>query len=1042
MFMCLLSQIYATSLVEYSLWFNFGQVINDYSGNGWHAVYGTSYSDTVSDPVPTPRGAYFYTGNTITMPTNDFVPVGMRLFNPFTLVFWIFNPSSNSGMFFYRYGLSNSSEFIQCSIVNTNQVSVAIQQLSLSDSHTFQSLLNNTIWNLIVISFSGSNIKLNINTYDTETYSVSSFIQEDSTQTYGMNIMNPQLGINQAYIFSLVITDTQAVSTNYFNTQDINACVVRMCNQYCSFAAVTSLGNGCISTLTSPYQGSGGYNLTSSCAPSYGGDGAVCYNCSSSCSPKTCWFLNPNILCLNLTQTICSDGYYLLNNTCHKCNSTCYSCTNSSSCLICKDSHASPATLGCKCISGYYNTSTLTDNGSCLSCSSDCYFCTNSSTCSICKDSHALPGSLGCNCISGYYNTSTLTSGGSCLKCDSNCFSFADLNECKNNSFYWDGTACFPCESSCLSCDGPTNCLSNSKSLCENGYYSRSETCGGVTTDYCFICDSTCFTCSGPYRNQCSSCHQNATLQSNQTCICDKGFSWDSLCTRNKFSAFMSINSTNFITITFSEALVTSLNSTYFDIKVWNESQNFKILIIDNLTILIQILFVKDVEKNTGLEVFILHDVVSQENSLLSTLKLTAILYPETSEILAEQALKEQIASVQTATQQGAVVWGAVLASVSLLNLNFGYLFQFLNAAEIYLLIQNFNIDLDPVFLEFMSSLQSSFEVPSLFQYFVRSEAGASVPTKYQNIGYSTNLIMINSGSNITVIIGILGFLILLWMIKGIWWLLTKRTIEKINRFLVCRIVIRILIQTVFNLSINSIIGIYLTKLANKTQIIDFLLSVFVIVIHKQGMEICFLVIMLLLIKKRIRVNQEEKELFLSNFGTIFEEFEYSGLSSCYFYLIFVIRRYGLVASILFFKSPIFKLLISAVFSLFVIFIQVSFYVLVVHPFKDKINQFYILLNEFLTCIYFSYIGLQYLQIIEYDRKTQGTNCMIIITVALGLNCLFGLLGGFYNCYTKISIRKHHKIVPVQIPSDTNTWTSTKESEISPKTSKKILQLS
>ena len=137
--------IFAITIVEYRIWYNFGQVINDYSGNGRHAVYGTTDLDTLNDPVPTPRGAYFYTGNTITMPPNNFVSVGMRLTNPYSLVFWIFNPSSSTGMFFYRYGLSNSSENIQCSIVNTNQVSVAIQQRSLYDSHTFQSLLNNTI---------------------------------------------------------------------------------------------------------------------------------------------------------------------------------------------------------------------------------------------------------------------------------------------------------------------------------------------------------------------------------------------------------------------------------------------------------------------------------------------------------------------------------------------------------------------------------------------------------------------------------------------------------------------------------------------------------------------------------------------------------------------------------------------------------------------------------------------------------------------------------------------------------------------------------
>ena len=194
-------------------------------------------------------------------------------------------------------------------------------------------------------------------------------------------------------------------------------------------------------------------------------------------------------------------------------------------------------------------------------------------------------------------------------------------------------------------------------------------------------------------------------------------------------------------------------------------------------------------------------------------------------------------------------------------------------------------------------------------------------------------------------------------------------------------------------------------------------------------MEIKFFVNIFIWIKERTRINQEEKELFLNHFGTIFEEFEYSGLSTCYFYLIFVIRRYGMVASILFFDGPLFKLLVSAVFSIIVTFIQVSFYVLVVHPFKDKINQFYILLNESLTCIYFSYIGLQYMGILEYDRTTQGSNCIKIIAVALGLNCLFALIGGFYDCFYRIKNRKHHKTVQVQILTDLKNVTTTKESQ-------------
>ena len=171
-----------------------------------------------------------------------------------------------------------------------------------------------------------------------------------------------------------------------------------------------------------------------------------------------------------------------------------------------------------------------------------------------------------------------------------------------------------------------------------------------------------------------------------------------------------------------------------------------------------------------------------------------------------------------------------------------------------------------------------------------------------------------------------------------------------------------------------------------------------------------FILILIVLIARRVKTTEEE--IFLANYGTLFEEFEFNGLSSCYFYLIFVIRRYSTIAAVLFFSSPLFKILISFLFSLIVIVTQTSLYLLFVNPCKDKINQVYLILNEALTAVFYGYLVLQLLEIIYYDSTTQGEICIKVIEVALGLNCVFGLISGFWNAYQFFKNCRKRKIVP------------------------------
>ena len=1034
--------ICANTIVEYRLWYNFGQVINDYSGNGWHAVYGTSYLDIVKDPVPTPKGAYFYAGNTITMPPNDFVSIGMRSTNNISLIFWMFNPSNNSGMFFYRYGLTNSSENIQISIVNTNQVSVAIQQRSLSDSHTFQSLLNNTIWNLIVISFSGSNINLNINTFDTETYSINTFIQEDSTQTYGMNIMNPQLGINQTYIFSLVIIDTEAVSTNYYNTQDIHVCVVRLCNEFCTFAAITSLGNGCISTLTSPYKGLGGADWRDKCGASFGADEGICYNCSSSCSPNTCRYSNNQILCLNLTQPSCSAGYDLLNynSTCLQCNSDCSTCTNSTTCSTCKDSRAVPSLNGCACVDGYYNSSSLASNDSCLPCRSDCTQCNHFLNCTRCKDTNASINPLGCVCNDRYYNSTPLTNNGLCLKCNLDCISSANLKYC--NSFTWnyvisnntgclcesgytnttyssnhspcfshcgpgclscnetlclscnysnsypigkscackDGFwlnessfECIPCDSQCLTCDrlgclscsdphasafnhncvcnpgfynetsnstcvscnsscsicdNPTTCLQckdqnaqliQSECFCKKSYLLKQNSCMkcskiyNFTTDLCY-CPNLCTDCIG---TQCTSCVENASLMNNK-CACDISFFGNTSCEFSNFILSVTLNSQNSLLLSFFDEPLSPLIQKSISIFISNLTEySFNLIQYSISSYKINITYNQDIGNNCVLNLKFLHPVYSIHNGNLTTLEYSFSLPATVLDYKA--AVSYQSEQTASTTTQGCT-FGSFF--VSLLNLNFLTLWNFLNIIQLLCYIRLSDVVLPPKFDGQLKGLKKFNMIPNIFEYFFTESQYSISNPKYSKFGYKSSILFFNVGSWMTsglvlFIVFVLSLIFSRFACKPFSFKMIKEKIASLLQSFKYGKLIRYLIQTYLDYFASATIALLLFKINTTLDIINIAFCIFILAI--------LLVTPFLCLKITVNRTKEDnkKEGLTDVFSTLFSEFsKEKSLSSSLYYCLFFIRRILLLVFILLVPNqPLFQLTLNFILSFSVTFI-------------------------------------------------------------------------------------------------------------------------
>ena len=548
MLICLVFTVKAASVIEYPLWDDFGQVINDFSGNGLHGVYGTNHSDSNQDPKATPKGAFFVTGTTITMPPNTFVNKQIYYKNPTSFILWIFNPYANSGMLFNRYAQNTPADGIQISIVNTDQISVSISGslYGLAETYTSISLLDNTIWNLIVISLWNSQITLNINQQTTEIYAMTQGFQEDWSQTFTTFLMDPASGVDKLYIFSFLIVNTKAVVSDYGSTAYTGYCAVRTCNTQCPFAVVSDLGHGCISTLISDSVGLSNLVCPSTCTN--GCDYGICYDCENySCKPDNCNNINAVTTCGTLTVG-CNTGFYIQNSSCIECNSDCFSCnstyclectagnssyispncqcnqgywgtlplnfpnsyykcnadcaqcTNSSTCTTCKDPSALPEPSGCLCISDYYNLTSLTTNGSCIKCNSDCSTCTNSSTCVICKDYYASPVVNGCQCLTGYYNLTNLTTNGTCLECNSDCFT------CTNSSI------CSVCKDS-FALPGPSGCF------CISSYYNSTSL---TTTGSCLACNSDCILCKNS--STCTTCKDSSALPGPSGCLCNSTY--------------------------------------------------------------------------------------------------------------------------------------------------------------------------------------------------------------------------------------------------------------------------------------------------------------------------------------------------------------------------------------------------------------------------------------------------------------------------------------------------------------------------------------
>ena len=167
--------------------------------------------------------------------------------------------------------------------------------------------------------------------------------------------------------------------------------------------------------------------------------------------------------------------------------------------------------------------------------------------------------------------------------------------------------------------------------MCKSSVSFDGKTCENVQFYNCFPCDPSCLTCANPSSNNCAACSQNTVYASNGMCSCSQGWTWAApLCSRNYFTAGLSVNASDIAAILFSEPLVEQLSKLNISVSINDSTQSFSIIMVDLSNYFIEIDFVTNITQNSTLQISFLGNVVSQSYSLLSTINLTAILYART----------------------------------------------------------------------------------------------------------------------------------------------------------------------------------------------------------------------------------------------------------------------------------------------------------------------------------------------------------------------------------------------------------------------------
>lgn len=542
-------------------------------------------------------------------------------------------------------------------------------------------------------------------------------------------------------------------------------------------------------------------------------------NCNTCNGPGSCLACaDPNALVSLSGSCYCKNGFYASSSSpliCSVCDTSCKTCSGPgpSSCLSCVDPNSDLNSGTCSCKAGFFQA--MSNSFVCSGCYEDCLTCNKAYTCLSCISANSSPTeSIGCSCNSGYYNTTSLSVSSACLSCNSNpeaCRICAAPN-------------CLVCSSNsseiCAVCNYNYEAVNGACVLCGPSQYYNS------TAQACYSCNETCLTCRDLY--ECTTCPSFSTLFTNHTCICDLGYYWNTnQCSRSLFGALFTINTNKAVNLIFTQTLKNNLTKDDIKVTINHFPQAYKLVYTGYETYQLDILFANDTKLNDILYINFVKTITSTTNALLYTKTLEINLY--TTDQLNENNIIQKVK--QTATE-GIEIGLSFVFGASFITLDPTSFFNFLITAEIFSIIFLFNLALGKNLSAFLYSLKVQRYLPNAFGIIFDESLGKKLPEIYIEYGMSTNLILINSGVTLSILMGHAILYGSLYLIKYFFPKLNK-VVNRMLKYFAFNVPLRFWIQSYLEILLNSIIEVTYNDFSTWTLIVDFIVTILLIVLPK-----------------------------------------------------------------------------------------------------------------------------------------------------------------------------------------------------------------
>ena len=457
-------------------------------------------------------------------------------------------------------------------------------------------------------------------------------------------------------------------------------------------------------------------------------DGSVSnsyYQRNGDCNPSK-YFFKIECLPTNLNLGKSKNGKKCSN--CDNCNDyACLKCEcENSSCkydseknlhlCVCPSSITS-STKYCVCDKGNYF------NGkSCQTCSiSHCKICINEKVCDGCNEGYELKDNK-CECIDD----------NNCIECPKNCDYCTESEKCTN---------------------------------CKEGFY--------INENKCIECGDLCLECNA---ETCEKCIDSAENNKNNVfnCSCKEGYTFKTKCIRNQFTASISIDKDNVVTILFSEILNITLESTDFNVNVEGIS-GYEIAFESKSSneYLFKVVSSSGIPENCKISITLKKNfLTSQNNSLYTPSVMTETLTPKTSQTSESESISKQsrnspttISNIKASTKS--LTTAALASSAATSMFTHPSLFWILfNTLELISYMPIGSVPYPASLISFFTYLNSLSIFPSPSSLF--GLAGKEYPAYYEARKYGVNscLFLVNIDIILTHLILNVIFIALLFILR------------------------------------------------------------------------------------------------------------------------------------------------------------------------------------------------------------------------------------------------------------------------------------